>query len=235
MYNLLLIEDEPLELKNMINIISKNFPEIRIYNISFDEKESLDIIREQIVDIIIISKPSYINILSYIEKNNFYKYTKSIVITSCKNTFQTTIDNNPYIFAYSPKTNNYSYIIKVLKQLILSKKNKNVEILIKNRINVELKKLNYNFNYNGTVYLSEVIYEIYKIRYQFDGSLEKNIYPIIARKYNKKVNAIYCNIKQATKIMLLDCPETIIVSYFNYSFFSKPKVKDIIFTILNKI
>lgn len=113
----------------------------------------------------------------------------------------------------------------------ISQNNENIKI----KINNELKHLHYNFSYNGTRYLAEVIFEVYKQKDSHKDNLQKNIYPIIAKKYNKSINTIHGNIKQATKCMYLDCEESIINKYFNYSYFVKPKLKEIIFTILNKI
>lgn len=90
-------------------------------------------------------------------------------------------------------------------------------------------------SYNGTKYLSEVILEVYKRKDLYIDNLNKCIYPIIAEKHNKSINTICGNIKQATNSMLLDCKEEIIMEYFNYTIFVKPKLKEIIFTIVNKL
>lgn len=106
---------------------------------------------------------------------------------------------------------------------------------IRKKIRQQLSYLNFNYCNNGTKYLEETILEIYKEKYNFDGNLSKNIYPIIAKKYNKKVDTIYGNIKQATNYMLSECNKNIIISYLGYSYYVKPKVQEIIFAILNKL
>lgn len=111
---------------------------------------------------------------------------------------------------------------------------KNEKIII-NKINNELRFLHYNFCYNGTRYLAEVIYEIYWKEDFFIDNLKNDIYPIIAKRHSKSVNTIHCNIKQATKCMYLDCTEEELKEYFNYRYFVKPKLKEIIFTILNNL
>ena len=107
----------------------------------------------------------------------------------------------------------------------------NVRLKIRN----ELTYLNYNYSYNGTHYIEDVIFELYKIKNNFKGNLKKEIYPILSKKYNKSIDTIYGDIKVATKYMILDCKEEIILKYFNYSFFIVPKVKEIILTVLNKL
>lgn len=95
--------------------------------------------------------------------------------------------------------------------------------------------MNYNFSHVGTKYLEETIIEVYNVKDIFDGNFEGNIYPIIAKRYNKRANTIYCNIKQATNAMIVNCDEKILIKYFNYNYFVKPKVNEVIFTILHKI
>ena len=73
---------------------------------------------------------------------------------------------------------------------------------VKKQIHKELNEINYNYSYKGTKYLEETILEIYKKNLAFEGNLEKEIYPIIANKYKKKIETIYGNIKFATNHML---------------------------------
>ncbi len=107
--------------------------------------------------------------------------------------------------------------------------------LLSSKIDHELNYLNFNFSHCGTKYLKETIMEVYKIRDDFNGNLEKNIFPILAQKYSKSVNTIYCNIKNEVKNMTISCDETLLNQYFGSYFFIQPKVNDVIFTILNKI
>lgn len=66
-------------------------------------------------------------------------------------------------------------------------------------------------------------------------NLSKNIYPLIAKKYNKSVNNIHTNIKQATKYMYRDCDSNILKNYFCFYDDVKPTEKQVIYTILNKL
>ena len=53
MLNVLIIEDNPHQLKNVANIISSQIPEIKLYNISFDGESILKLLKEPYIDIII--------------------------------------------------------------------------------------------------------------------------------------------------------------------------------------
>ena len=86
--------------------------------------------------------------------------------------------------------------------------------------------------YTEMVSAKAILYKNKNIDYE---NLSKNIYPIIGKRYNKSANTIYCDIKQAVKAMYYDCEEETINEYFHYSYFMKPKLKEIIFTILRKI
>lgn len=102
-------------------------------------------------------------------------------------------------------------------------------------IEEELKKLDYNFSYKGTEYLIETIYIMYALMLSYDCNLEKEVYPIVAEKYEQSVNNIKCNITNSTDKMCYDCDEKVLVNYLGDYKFSKPGPKRIIFAILKKL
>lgn len=99
----------------------------------------------------------------------------------------------------------------------------------------ELENLKYNFSYLGTKYLCECIYECYNKNKIYDINLNKDIYPIISKKYHKTISSIKANIFQATSIMYYEIEEQILQEYFGYNVRSKPKTKDIITRVLQKL
>lgn len=107
----------------------------------------------------------------------------------------------------------------------------NVDI-VKNEIVKELKKLNYNFSYIGTKYLISSVLVSYKLK-KDEYDLEHEIYPIVAKEYNKSINNIKCNITNATDKMYYDCEEKTLIKYINSN--SKPGPKKIICAVLKKI
>ncbi len=237
MYNLMIIEKNPYQLDKIINNICKNFQDIRICYIFFDDKNISEILRKDKIDIILLDcqfqEINNIEFIEYIEKNNLYQYKKSIIIKLDKLYKLTKYTESKYVFSY---TNEIATVQRNIKSLIAYKNNViNLED-IKCKIKNELIKLNYNYNYSGTKYLEEVILEIYKNKYEFDGNLSKNIYPIIAKRYNKKVDTIYCNIKQATNFMICESDSKKLMNYLGYyDNYMKPKVQEVIFSILNRI
>lgn len=235
MQKILIIEDDIIQSKQIINYISKHNEDIKFYNIAYTYQEAIDIIKNEEVDIIILDLKlpdiSGIEILKYIQQNNIKKYINSILIVSGFIEAISEINKNPYIYSYIAKPYKLEDIQKNIYAMVEIKKINN----IMNRINTELKYLHFNFAYNGTRYLAESILEIYCQKDNYSDNLQKDIYPIIAKKHNKTANTIHGDIKQATKCMYFDCEEDIINKYFNYNYFVKPKVKEIIFTILNKI
>lgn len=236
MYNLLIIGDNVEQIKNMINIIGKNCLNTRIYNISLGGDSIFELLKNCNIDIIIldldISGTSGKDIIKFIEKQKLYKYLSSIIILSRQNLLTKEIKNSPYLFTYILKNRGIYMLVKNLNLLTKSKERYSN---LNNIINIELKKLKFDFSHIGTTYLKEVIINLYKLRDHFDGNLKENIYSVIAKKYNKKVNTIYCDVKQAVKSMLLKNDRSFIAEYFNYDYYYNPKINEIIFTILNKI
>ncbi len=66
-------------------------------------------------------------------------------------------------------------------------------------------------------------------------NLEEDIYPIVARKYNKSMHNIKSNINKANDYMYKVCKKEILRKYFKFFDDTKPTVKNVIYTMLNKI
>lgn len=111
--------------------------------------------------------------------------------------------------------------------------NQNTEIV--NKILIELKKLKYNFGYKGTKYLIDTVYILYYSEIMYECNLEKNIYPIIAEKYNLSIDNIKVNISNATDKMCYDCDEEFLKNYLEDYVFIKPTPKKVACAILKKI
>lgn len=235
MLNVLIVEDNVQESKQIINYISQNNKELKLYCMAYNYKEAIKTIKDGNIDIILLDLGlpdiSGNEIIEYIIENKLEKYYNSILIISGRIDLISSIPKNHYVFSYITKPYSLDNIQKKLESIIKYKNQKNI---IK-KINTELNKLHYNFSYNGTRYLAETILEIYNRKNENIGNLNKNIYPIIALKHKKTVNTICGNIKQATNLMYFDCDEETLKKYFNYSHCTKPKVKEVIFAILNNI
>lgn len=236
MYNLMIIEKNPYELEKILNHICEKFKNIRICYISYNDKNILDILEKFTIDMILVDCKSNeigeISFIDYIQENNLYQYSKSIIIKSDNIINLDKYKKNKYIFSY---TNTINTMQKDIKNLIKYKDKQKDLKNIRDKIKEELINIDYNYAYKGTKYLEEVILEIYKFGLEFDGNLSKNIYPIIAQRYNKKTDTIYGNIKQSTNLMTYHCDNKKLCDYFGYCNLEKPKVQEVIFTILSKI
>lgn len=238
MLNMLVIEDNITQCQQLVNFISSSISNIRLYSMTFNGNDALNIIKKEKIDIIlldlILPGISGIKILEYIEKNNLSNYKNSIIIVSGEANSHPELFRNPYIYACFQKPLNFNSIIQCLEKIVNDEKHSREESLIKEKINKELNKLNYNFSYIGTKYLSECIYELYK-RNISSFNLSKDIYPLIAKKYSTSNTNIKCNIFQATLNSYYDCEQNKLEKYFGRHFYSKPQTKDIIYKILENI
>ena len=239
MLNFVIVENNLNESKNIINFLSKNNADIRLYNMASTGKQAIKILREKNIDFFIldINLPDLmgIDIINFISKNNYLNYKSSIILIGDEEQFSLKYIKNPYVYCYFTKPINLENISECIKKLTNKKKEELDKERIYKKIDVELSNLNFNFSYKGTKYLKECIFELYLAKNMDFDNLSKNIYPILALKHNKTVNNIHCNIKQSVKAMYYDCEEKTITKYFNYSVFTKPKLKEVIFTILSKL
>lgn len=236
MYNLMIIERNPKELDKIVNSICDKFQNIRVCHISYDDKKVLNILEKNIIDFILLDcKTNEINDLkfvNYIQNKKLEQYKKSIIVKLDKTINLNDFNENRYIFSY---TSDINTMYRDIRKLVFEQKENHNFKRIKNKIKEQLTYLRYNYSHSGTRYIEETILEIYKDRYNFDGNLSKNIYPIIGKMHNKTVDTIYGNIKQATNYMLLECNKDRIMNYLGYGDYVKPKIQDIIFAILNKL
>lgn len=237
MINLLVIENNSEQCKNIVNYISQFCFDIRIYSMAYTDKEAIEIIKTQIPEVILLDLDlpnlSAFNILNYIAQNKITKYSNSILAFSNKLLNPSQLENNKYLNCYFKKPVALKKIVLRLNEIASIKMASSSEAFIKNKITHELELLNYDFSFHGTKYLIDAIYELYKNQDSFHDNLSRDIYPILARKHHKKANTIKCDITHATKIMFCDCKEEILSCYFNLT--EKPTVKNVMFTILNKL
>lgn len=234
MYNLMIIDNNSNQLVDMVNYICEKIHNVRICYISHDMKNISNILKKNNTDIILldINSNDITPLIEYIKNNNLYQYRKSIILKLGKINDPHKYKINKYVFSY---TNKITSIPQEIRNLISYKNNTSNLENIKNKIKEELINLNYNYSYKGTKYLEETILEIYKVKFEFDGNLSKNIYSIIAKRHQKNIDTVYENIKHATSSMISKCDREKIIDYFGYSYYFKPKIQEIIFTILHKI
>ena len=239
MQNLLIIEDNLIQAHFLSNTICKEIPDIKLYNIALTGMEAINIIKEERVDIIILDMKlpdmTGMDIIDFVSKNNIAKYISSILVFTGEMELLSQIVGNQYVFDYCSKINSMDLIVHKIKDLLEQKKSCSHLTSIKDQIKIELENLKYNFSYAGTKYLYECIYECYNKDKIYDINLNKDIYPIISHKYHKTISSIKANIFQATSVMYYEIEEDILDEYFGYNIKSKPKTKDIITIILQKL
>ena len=233
MLNLLIIDKDINSSMYLLNYISENSYQVRVHSIASNLAEGIKILNTGLIDITLINDDinSIIHNLHTISNSFFEKYRKSIIVLS-KNVDNVSSDS--YVYEYVSSTEDISMIFLKISEIA---KNKIAELnnsILLSKIYEELKYIGYNPSYYGARYLAESIALIYN-NYDSSENLNKNIYPVIAKKHNKTVNTIKGDIRSATNSMFYECDETRLKNYFNFYTVSKPKPKLVIYTVLNKL
>lgn len=226
MINILVIDNNIDYSVKLLNKVSSGNSDIRIVNIANSIEDLYRLVSINPFDIILIDSKLLLSTkLDIYTQNLINKYNKSIVV----------LFDKPDLIKKYPKLNcalknNFN---DLLNKILGLASNKPESQIIKNRIKLELEYLGYNPNHLGTNYLAEIIYIVYCTN--FEGSLEKKIYPYIAKMHKKTVNTVKCNIINATSLMVCECPEDKLLNYLGKYSYLKPGPKTIIYTVINKI
>ena len=235
MLNLLIIDKDVNNSKLLLNYISENNCQVRVHSLASNLSEGIKILNTGLIDITLINLDddinSIVNNLHTISSSYFEKYKKSVLLLS-KN-----IDNvapDSYIYKCISSEEDISVIFLKISEIVKNKIAQFNNSILLSKINKELEYIGYNLSYYGARYLAESIALIYN-NYDSSENLNKNIYPVIAKKYNKTVNTVKGDIRSATNSMFYECDETRLKNYFNFYTVSKPKPKLVIYTVLNKL
>lgn len=237
MINALFIGNNINYFKNFINNI--RIDNLKISAVAESKEEAKTLLKNKYIDIIIINidKKTFNELCCYINLKSFEK--SIILISDTKFSIKSNIKKSIYSIILEP--NNFTYISTIISSLIYCKlykmnyNSQNTDFskiigIIKN----ELKQIGYNFSYNGTLYLVEVIALLYNYDTSYNYNLEKDVYPLIAYKHKTSAHNVKCNIRNATETMFYNNKEKVI-RYLRCNYNSNPGSKTIISEILEKI
>lgn len=186
-----------------------------------------------------LEKINYILVIIDLDKNDEemnYKYLARLEV-------------NNIVFLYSSSTIINEAIIENSKFALREKSIDNIKSMIKydifeenesflvtytkKKILKEINTLKFEVNNIGVQYLIECVLLIKSNDSLYN--LEKEIYPIVAKKYNVTPNRVKWNISSCINTMYKNNSDESINKYFGYDFNRCPTPKVLIFTILNKI
>lgn len=238
MQNLLIVDNDISYIQNILSSISESITNLKLYNFYICETPKIfNELKNHAIDIIVFNiNTMKTNLLKFIYQNSIEFYQKSIIILyenkkELKNIINE--DFEKYVFKYIKKSDKLN-LINSLRTLNYIKENNHDEIILKIKIEKNLKKIGFNLNHNGTKYLVEAI------QYLHLNNIENiklnNIYHYLSQKHNKSENTIKGNIRKATEYMYKHYNQNAIVDFFNYlELVDLPTPSEIIFTTLEKI
>lgn len=231
MINILITTNNIVLLKKVVNRIYAN----NNLKIATNIGETIQILENRNIDIIfldvkLLNEDSY-KLFQNLDVNKRKKYKNSIVLISDIHKISTKGSDSAKLIEYPLLYLNQNHVIYKLNKLI---KSKDVERKRK-KIVQELDYIQYNLDYKGTNYLIDTILYMHINKNLVLDNLQKDVYPIVANKYNKTVNTVKCNIRYATDSMYCECDSNRIKEYFGFIEEKKPTVKEVIYRILDKI
>ncbi len=240
MVNILIANDNIYYAKELMNIIDDCIHDVRISSITLDGKETIEKLNsDNSIDIILLSSKipilNGVEVISQLSNDKRKKYSQSIILISQETEIINKLKDDATIYSCINKVYNISEIIEKIDELVKYKNRKKNIHKLKENIRLELQQLGYNLSHKGTVYLIDAISLIYTKKIEDDLNLKKDIYPILAKKYNKPIYSIKSDIVKATNFMDATCSKAKKKEYFSFEDNSKLTVKLVIYTVLNNV
>lgn len=125
-------------------------------------------------------------------KNN-RKYQKSCIVIYDKRSKICNFINNNSIYTLIDKCEKKEVILSVINEFIYRKMTYKREEKIKNKIFNEISYLGFDITHKGTKYLLESIEYIILNPEKEVSKLERDIYPVLSKKYGESIHNIRCN------------------------------------------
>lgn len=242
MVNILIAENNIGYVKNIMQLINSNFNNARISNISTSGYETMELLKKSTnIDIILlelfmpdIGGIEIIDKLSSFQEN---KYKNSIIILANNNNLLKQFNGlkGKSVYYSLKRKSDLELLIQSLGKLITEKDLNNASNDLKRKITIELTSLKYSLSHSGTKYLIDTIEIIYLSEDNLTINLSKNIYPIIAKRYNQTCNNVKISILRATESMYYNCREKKLMEYFDLENAVKPNIKTIIQKVISNI
>lgn len=234
MVNILIVDNKIDFAMSLINLLNKN-ENIRVCAIAKNANEATKIIKENNnISAILLNLPiKNVKFLDSLKNNR--KYQKSYIVIYDKRSKICNFINNNSIYTLIDKCEKKEVILSVINEFIYRKMTYKREEKIKNKIFNEISYLGFDITHKGTKYLLESIEYIILNPEKEVSKLERDIYPVLSKKYGESIHNIKCSINRATTSMYYECDVNKLKKYFYFRDDIKPSVKTIIDTIVNKI
>lgn len=225
--NILIIESDLNYCKNIINTINQDTTEFKICGIAANKDEYYSLIGTiSDIDIILFD----FNIFNKMNIYDFINFEKTIILIIDDEIKFEQLPQFPFVCDYINK-NDSIFILRNKFRKVNMSKTKNLDL--KRAIYDELIYLGYMPTHKGFKYLLETIY--IKILNLNADNLSKDIYPIVAKKFNTTIENVKYNIRNATEAMYYNCREEKLIQYVGYDISNTPKTKLIVTAIENHI
>jgi len=233
MLQLLIIDNNFNSTKNILNGILNKTKDIKVNKIVTNKCEIIDILCKRNIDIIVLNEIVFnykiiLKIILSIQKKNI----KNILVLNKKTQQKMIIEENGTAISFINTTND---IVEICKRIENENIEKNIDYL-KDKVINELVSIGFCHTHQGTLYLAEAIIYMYKYdKKNQQKNIEKNVYKVIADKYNENIQKVKSNIIKATNYMYMESNVDMIKKYFHFYEDKKPTPKLVILTVLDKI
>jgi hypothetical protein len=235
MLNILLYsENAKLSQEISCHLLTQN-KHFRVLHIVSEEADLINLLQKSHFDfLILISERLEIsNIFQYLNKFNIENHLKSIIVITNNGELRKIIRKDRFLSKTFSATLKPQTLAKSISEAIEEKFSftSNLRLKIAN----ELSYLGFKSYHKGTGFIIESIFIVYQQEAHLCDNFEKNIYPIVAERFNTNISNVKSDIIKSINSMYAECEQHKLQKYFHFSTDFRPTTKMIIYTIISNI
>lgn len=232
----ILLYSEDTKLSQLISsyLLEQN-KHFRILHVLSEEADLITFLQKSHFDFLILvtEREENSHIFDYLNKFNIENHLNSIIVVSGNAELKKILRKSRFLAKSFNKNTNPQTLAKQISNVIEEKYayNKN----IKARIIHELYYIGFKPYHKGTGFMAESIYMVYQKDAHLCDNFEKNIYPMVAAKYNTTTTNVKSDIIKSINSMYAECELSKLQKYFHFSTDFRPTTKMIIYTVISNI
>lgn len=235
MENILFYSDNVQLSQEISSILMSQNQHIKILHIISSETDLIKLLQNAHFDFLVIISDNIntLGLFQYLNQYNIENHLNSIFLITNNTNLKNLVKKDRFI----SKVLTTKYSPQSLAKQISAEIEKKFQFTANLRAKIanELYYLGFKSYHKGTGFMIESILIVYQHDAHLCDNFEKNIYPLVAEKFNTNTANVKSDIIKSINCMYAECEQKKLQKYFHFSTDFRPTTKMIIYTIVSNI